>query len=404
MSTYIHNIVCQVPKTYYHQTLIMQKMKEWIQGSKKIKRYIHRIYTHSGIVKRHSVIRDWVRPTPDPFFTRDDHGHLQSPGTKKRNDYFIKASKPMFISLAHEAIASCPTVDTHDITHLITVSCTGFYNPGPDHYIVQALGLNKDIQRYNIGFMGCYAAISALRMAQTICLADPKATVLLVSVELCSLHLQFLADLDSLLAGAVFADGGAAAIVSSKHPPPFKPVYEIKHFQTALFPEGEEDMKWTIGDHGFDIVLSQNIPAIIENNLFDILNPILKNLHMTLDDIDVWAVHPGGKSILDNIESSLGRTSKLVASRSVLSNFGNMSSATILFVLKEILQKPVPQAQESVLSLAFGPGLTVETALLQKLSVPSCHRRHSGAQQDVCPVTHAHITSSSSARNELITV
>ncbi|MHC4120784.1 MAG: type III polyketide synthase [Planctomycetota bacterium] len=361
MSVYVQHIACQVPEVSYSQAFVRERMKHWFRKSARANRYIDSIYHDSGIDRRHSVI-----PDPEIFYKPSRNGELSVPTTKQRNQLFTESARPMFVNLAEKAVRGCPNTDFDKITHVITVSCTGFFNPGPDYEIVKQLDLAPNVQRFNIGFMGCYGAFPALRLAHTICLADPEATVLIAAVELCTLHAQFAEDLDSLLGGAIFADGGAAVIVSAAAPLPGQNVFELEHFESTLIPDSETAMAWTIGNTGFEMVLSQYVPRIIESNIAQILTPILNKHGAGVSDIRHWAVHPGGKSILDRIEASLGIENRLAESRRVLRQFGNMSSATILFVLNEILAKPDGDSRESVLAMAFGPGLTVETCFMSK--------------------------------------
>lgn len=370
MSVYVQGIECQVPEISYSQAFVRERMKHWLKGSGRANRYIDSIYRDSGIDKRHSVIAD-----PDSFFQPSGNGQLSVPTTKERNELFTKSARKIFVDLAGNAVRSCPNADFDKITHVITVSCTGFFNPGPDYEIIKQLNLARNVQRFNIGFMGCYGAFPALRLAHTICLADPEATVLIVAVELCTLHAQLGQDLDSLLGGAIFADGGAAVIVSAATPLPEQNVFELEHFESTLIPDSETAMAWTIGNTGFEMVLSQYVPKIIECNIAQILTPILDKHGVSISDIRHWAVHPGGKSILDRVEASLGIENRLAESRCVLKQYGNMSSATILFVLDEILAKPGGTSHESVLAMAFGPGLTVEMGFMCKrtASVAATH-------------------------------
>ncbi len=150
-----------------------------------------------------------------------------------------------------------------DVTHIIFASCTGFTNPGPDYHIIRELGLNPGVERYTLGFMGCYAAFPALRMAGQFCEANPRAVVLVVCLELCSLHLQINDQPDSILANSLFADGAAAVVVSSRKPPPEIPAYRLQSFASALVTDGEADMAWDIGNEGFNIVLSSYVPEIL---------------------------------------------------------------------------------------------------------------------------------------------
>jgi predicted naringenin-chalcone synthase len=370
MSVYIHHIECQVPQTYYTQDVLMEKYKSWLNGSEKTNRYIEIIYKESGIEKRHSVIADL-----QDFYCGSEPMSSQGPTTKSRNDLFTAATKEMSVNLARQAVLDCHDIDYGDITHLIVVSCTGFFNPGPDYEIIHKLRLNKNVQRYSVGFMGCYAAFPGLRLAHAICQADPNATVLMLAVELCTLHAQHKDDLDSILGSALFGDGAAAVIISSKPPQNEQPVFRLEHFESTLIPDSEDDMAWTIGDAGFEMVLSQYIPKIIQANITEILEPMLARRGMTVPDIQHWAVHPGGKLILDKIESAMRLNGRLQPSRTVLREYGNMSSPTILFVLKEILRQPCNGCNEPVLSMAFGPGLTVEVGFLTKQSAPETSQR-----------------------------
>lgn len=281
MNVYIQNVECQVPDTSYSQSFIRQRMKTWVGQSRRASRYIDNIYRDSGIDKRHSVIAD-----PDSFFKLSGNGHVTVPTTKQRNDLFTRSARKMFVDLAEKAITGCENTDFAAITHVVTVSCTGFFNPGPDYEIVKQLGLSRSVQRFNVGFMGCYGAFPALRLAHTICLVDPGATVLIVAVELCTLHAQLSHDLDSILGGAIFADGGASVIVSAAAPLPGQGVLELEHFTSTLIPDSEVDMAWTIGDTGFEIVLSKYVPKIIECNISGILMPLLDEQGVSVSDIE----------------------------------------------------------------------------------------------------------------------
>lgn len=247
-----------------------------------------------------------------------------------------------------------------DVTHVIFASCTGFVNPGPDFFLVKDLGLAENVERYIVGFMGCYAAFPCLRMAAQFCRADPEAVVLVVCLELSSMHLKFDHSLDSILGNAVFADGAAAALVSGREPAPGDATYILDSFATATVPDSEAEMAWSIGDEGFDLVLSSYVPRLIESEIGN----ILEGAGIEPGETDRWAVHPGGKSILEKVEQTLELgPGALRESREILRRYGNMSSATILFVLEEMQRRQ--HQGERIAALAFGPGLTVETAKLR---------------------------------------
>lgn len=372
MSVYIHNIETGVPETEYPQEYIRDLMKDLVGKKELTKRIIHRIYSQSGIEKRHSVIRNFEPLDGKQQFFETENGKLSMPSTKKRNEIYTQESKLLYSDIAKRVIDNCPNIDTSDITHVITVSCTGFYAPGPDYYIVQSLDLPSSTQRFHIGFMGCYATFPALKMAKQFCEADPDAVVLIVSLELCTLHLQFREEADFLISASLFADGGGGAIVSSRKPSKPESAFELNGFSTTITPTGEQDMAWTIGNNGFDMVLSTYVPKIIEQNMHAALSPLFESLNVTYDTIKWWAIHPGGRAILDKVQKELKLDDDQIAiSRTILRDYGNMSSATILFVLKAMQSREPENQDEKIYAMAFGPGLTIESGLLTKN--PSLH-------------------------------
>jgi len=361
MSTWIHAIETVVPENFYTQEFAREFMKTHVGKGGAAARMLHRIYALSGIEKRHCVIKEFENEHENGIFFDHKTQSFLNPGTGARNDLYTEEAKSLYIDLARKCVTSSG-FSKDDITHVITVSCTGFFAPGPDYFIVRALGLAPSTRRYHIGFMGCYAAFPAMKLAETICAENPEAVVLIACVELCTIHLQFSTATDAMISASVFADGGAGAVISKKKPLGNKPVLEIGELKTTLTKEGEQDMAWTIGDHGFDMVLSTYVPDIIQANLSELLAPILTETYKK-DDFAYWAVHPGGRAILDKVQQSLELDDSLLEpSRNTLRDFGNMSSATILFVLKNILQSEHIE-EKPILSMAFGPGLTVETGI-----------------------------------------
>lgn len=361
MSVRIHHIETSVPRGRYRQAEIGERMLEWTVDERD-KRLIRMLYRSSGIETRHSVIPDWG----ESFFIPTGNGGFRQPSTAERNDIYSREGKQLAVDLGRTLLAAAPEFAPADITHVVTASCTGFFNPGIDYFLCRELGLAGNTQRFHLGFMGCYAAFPALSMAAQFCRANPDAVVLVMCLELCSLHLQINGSEDTILANALFADGAGAVLVSARPPRPGIDTYRIDDFESALLPAGHEAMAWSIGDLGFDISLSSYVPKIIGAGIDDLLQPLLGRSALTRRDIARWAVHPGGKSIIDKVEKRLELTAEQVLpSREVLKNCGNMSSATIFFVLKETLAQPALAGQEKVCAMAFGPGLTVEMALLQ---------------------------------------
>lgn len=246
------------------------------------------------------------------------------------------------------------------ISHVIVTSCTGMYAPGLDLDLVERCGLRDSVERTMVGFMGCYAAINALKLARHIVRSEPDARVLLLNLELCSLHMQETNQLEQMLSFLVFGDGCAASIVSAD------PVgLALDRFHAALVPDTQALITWKIRELGFDMHLSGEVPGAVARGLESASAAILDGA--APEDIDLWAVHPGGRSVLDGVERGLGLAPEaLAASRDILGRFGNMSSATVMFVLQSLLESAVPGQRGCAMS--FGPGLTAETMLFHAVA------------------------------------
>lgn len=360
---FLHSIETVLPPYSYSQDFARDRMVGWTDNA-RTKRIIRYLYNHSGIDRRYSVIPSFQADHEGGLFSTNQEGSLNEPTTGERNDQFVASARELVVTTGRQVMNQDHGFQPSDITHVITMSCTGFYNPGPDLDLVEALNLSPDVERYQLGFMGCYAAFPALKMARQFCLVDPEAVVLVVSIELCSLHIQISDVPDQVLGNALFADGCAGALVSARNPD-HGSGFTLNGFSSALIPSEERHMAWEIGDLGFRLSLSGYVPNVLSAHIDSLVATILDKQGLTFSDIEHWAIHPGGKAILDKIESSLKLDKpSLSSSREVLKNYGNMSSATILFVLQKILQEPVPEKPEPVFAMAFGPGLTVESALL----------------------------------------
>ncbi|MFC6618965.1 type III polyketide synthase [Deinococcus radiophilus] len=367
MSGYLLAVGTAVPEHVYLQPMVRDMIKEQPSLGRLGRRLVPSAFNASGIDQRHSVIGDYQPGSGGAFFD-EATGQMLSPSTGVRNEVYVREATPLFVEAGRRAL-DASGLQPEDVTHVITVSCTGFFAPGPDYMVVRQLGLRPTTGRYHVGFMGCYAAFPALKMAQAFCGADPQAKVLVICTELCSLHVNPSDDPDSIIASTVFADGAAAAVVSARPPRSGQTALRLDAFETALTPpgDGEKDMAWNIGDQGYEMVLSSYVPDIIENHLHGALGPLLLNLAEELNligaEVDHWAVHPGGRAILDKVQGSLGLSDvQMAPSREVLREYGNMSSATVLFIIAELLQQV--QSGERVCAMAFGPGLTVESGLM----------------------------------------
>lgn len=376
MAISIRSIETAVPDTELKQGEIRDLFAAQPGRTRLAQRQIAAVFDAAAIDTRHTVVDELDQQPREgtPVFYDAAAGELLAPSTGVRNDVYAERSPALFLAAARRALAAAPGIEAPDVTHVITVSCTGFFAPGPDYAIVRELGLAPSTQRYHLGFMGCYAAFPALRAARAFCASDPGAVVLVVCIELCSIHLHASDDPDTIVASSVFADGAAAAVVTGRETPGANqhPRLDLDAFDSALIPTGEADMAWTIGDQGFDMVLSRYVPGIIGEHIVAGLAPLLASdpelAGRPAADVDLWAVHPGGRSILDKVQHALGLSDgQLAPSRATLREDGNMSSATVLFVLRRLLHGEgggPPDAR--VGAMAFGPGLTVESALLTR--------------------------------------
>jgi predicted naringenin-chalcone synthase len=335
---------------------ILSFMQTVYATSETDKRKMRFLYQQSGIGQRYSVIADYSRAVEDWKFYPQSENLEPFPSLEQRMTVYNKQA-PL---LSVDAIRDCLQHD-HDpkkITHLITVSCTGMSAPGLDLQILELMDLANDISRTSVNFMGCYAAIHALKMADVICRADKGSQVLIVCTELCTLHFQREATMDNITSSLLFGDGSAAVLVSSDED--HQKGLQLDGFYSEVIPKGKRDMAWELSSSGFLMTLSGYIPDLIQEDFEAIVDRALGKENTSKENISHWCVHPGGKRILEAIHKSLAFTNgQLSSSYKILQDYGNLSSATILFVLKEMMQKKEPISK--LFGVAFGPGLTVET-------------------------------------------
>ena len=330
------------------------------------------LYNRSGIDTRYSVIRDYSRPLHEWKFYPHSENLEPFPSLEQRMIWFNKYAAPLSV----DAIRDCLDGQMHDhsITHLITVSCTGMSAPGLDLQVMELMDLPKNIYRTSVNFMGCYAAIHALKLADTICKTEANARVMIVCTELCTLHFQREPTQDNIASSLLFGDGSAAVLVVSDNDA--NQGLRLDSFYAEVVPKGKKDMAWELSSSGFLMTLSGYVPELLEEDFEPLVSRALQHGGLEKQQITHWCVHPGGKRILEAIHKSLQlRDGELQSSYDVLQKFGNMSSPTILFVLKEILhefsgahqrkdrtpQTGSPGIPSKVFAAAFGPGLTMET-------------------------------------------
>lgn len=314
------------------------------------RRRLQVLFRHAGVRHRHCVVMQPGDDGGQTFYNGSDHG----PSTQLRLDRYSADAPDLAAAAAVDALRESGR-DAAEVTDLVVVSCTGFKAPGVDLALFERLGLPATCSRTMIGFMGCHGAINGLRTASAY--ARPGTVVLLVAVELCSLHLQYDLGHGQAVANALFADG-AAAVVGSADGDGLR----VIDTHSRVFPDTAEAMTWSIGDHGFQMTLDAGVPGQLEAGVRPWLEPWLSGHGLSIDDIGGWAIHPGGPRIVEAVQASLGLPSETGAlSREVLAEHGNMSSPTVLFVLDRLRRSGVPGPY---VAMAFGPGLTGEAALL----------------------------------------
>ena len=356
----IISIGTAVPAFKHEQSSILEFMQRIYAFNEGDKRKLKFLYHQSSIDTRYSVISDYSRPLPEWKFYPHSENLEPFPSLEQRMVYFQRYAAPLSV----DAIRNCLEGKLRDteITHLITVSCTGMSAPGLDLQIMELLDLPKNMYRTSVNFMGCYAAIHALKMADAICNTTSTAKVLVVCTELCTLHFQREATIDNITSSLLFGDGCAALVVT---PDDHKNRgLRLTNFYSEVIPKGKKDMAWELSSSGFLMTLSGYVPELIEEDFEPLVQRSLQHTGTTVDQITHWCVHPGGKKILEAIHKSLQfKNGELKHSYDVLRRFGNMSSPTILFVLKEMMEelRHSPEDNARVYGAAFGPGLTMET-------------------------------------------
>lgn len=329
------------------------------------------LYRGSAIEARYTCVPDYGRSNADNFTFFPPNWSLQPvPSTEQRNEHYRDAVVPLAEDVGQRAL-DASDANAEDITHVIAVSCTGFFAPGLDVELVKRLGLPPTTQRTVIGFMGCYAAFNALRTAHSFCQSNPDARVLIVCAELCTLHFQVDDSLEDVVVNSLFSDGAAAAVLSSREASDARGRLAYVDNRSHLDDDSMEDMTWAIGDTGFKMGLSSRVPDVVGENLPAYVQNLLSPHGLERDDVGFWAIHPGGRRIVEGARAALDLPDAVVQdSLAVLRDYGNMSSPTILFVLKRILDRRAQgdgAPPEHGVAMAFGPGLTIEGTLFRRV-------------------------------------
>jgi alpha-pyrone synthase len=343
-SVYLNRIETAVPKNDIHRAFV--EYAERMLGDERLRALFRRMVSKSDIEHRFSPLQLTKARNADEADAHDVYIPGSFPSTAQRMKLF-ECFAPTLAANALDRLGLTEK-ERKQIRHVIVTCCTGLYAPGLDFFVIDHLGLASSTERTMIGFMGCYAAINGLKQARHIVRSEPRESVLMVNLELCSLHLNETQNLEEVLSFLIFGDGCAASLISSE-----PAGLEIDGFRAMQLDGTRKLITWRIGDLGFDMMLSGRVPR-----------EIAKELRAQADslqhDVELWAVHPGGRSVLDAVQDGLGLCpGALQASRWVLREFGNMSSASVMFVMHELLGKARPAQRGCAIS--FGPGITAET-------------------------------------------
>jgi len=355
------------------QTDLLQMAHRYNASTQRGRDRLDRIYRGTKVQQRHSALTTFGSPMDaalDAMFAfYPDPEQADPPSTAARMSAYERAALPLATSACEQALTNSGT-DAKQITQLITVSCTGFSSPGLSLGLIDTLGLDAGVGRTDIGFMGCHGAINGLRVADALAGAsadpgaDPGASsgqrVLLCCAELCTLHFQYGDDAQDAVANALFADGAAALVginQSDNHAGP-----TLRSCRSVTLAQTAELMSWRIGDSGFKMRISPEVPTVVQKNLRGFIVDWLSPMGLSIADIAGWAIHPGGPKVIDAVDAALDLpTSASAASRGILAAFGNMSSPTVLFIVDRLMRENTPRPW---VVLAFGPGLTIEAALI----------------------------------------
>lgn len=327
---------------------------------------LKKLYDLSGIDYRHSVIPDFGLNAGSREFFGNGTSLTPFPSTKARMGLYQTSAKDIAYQSVKNLLADIQDFHISSITHLITVSCTGMYAPGLDIDIQEQFFLSKNIERTCINFMGCYGAFNALKVADYICRADKNAKVLIIAVELCTLHFQRENTLQNWLSNSLFSDGAGAVLIEPEESRSTPIAFKMECFYNQLVNGAKHEMKWDIGDTGFEMYLSSNIAKNIKSKVSEVTKALIDKAGIRFSDISKFAIHPGGRRIIEVCEEALELPGQsLRHSYEVLKQYGNMSSVTILFVLARMLKES--NTNERYMSFAFGPGLTFESMILKSV-------------------------------------
>ena len=355
----ILSIGTAVPAYKHKQEDIIEFMQRVYALNETDRRKLKFLYRQGGIDTRYSVIPDYSLPASAWKFYPPTENLEPFPNLEQRMQWYQRYAAQLSLKAIYKCVEN---FSGNEITHLITVSCTGMSAPGLDLEILELLQLPFTTFHTSVNFMGCYAAIHALKMADAFCKADKKANVLIVCTELCTLHFQNEHTVDNITSSMLFSDGSAAVLVTGNEE---QEGLTIDHFYSTVALKGKKDMAWKLSSRGFLMTLSGYIADLIEEDFNSLVTNAVAAAGLHKEDITQWCIHPGGKKILGAVHKSLGFTNgQLQSCYTILKEYGNMSSPTVLFVLEKIMNTLKVKNSDKIFGAAFGPGLSMETFIL----------------------------------------
>ncbi|MEC0091235.1 type III polyketide synthase [Paenibacillus macquariensis] len=366
-----------LPANRIEQGEVLDKLEEALHDSPNAVRWARRIFKQCGVATRYTCEPNLIAHGSRSRYLPSE-GHDDIPSTAERMGIYKRESVPLALRAAQDALRD-GEIEASQITHLITVSCTGQFLPGLDAVLVKEMGLSPRVQRIPLTFQGCAAGLKAIQLAKTLVEGQSSRQILIVCVELCTLHFQPSSEREALFGASFFGDGASACVIgaASKN---VQGLFQLGDGHSVLMPDCSEEMIWEVGDYGFDLYLSTNIPKLLGHYL----TPEMESLLDGEESPSLWAIHPGGRGIVDVVAQMFELSDEQVQySRSILHDYGNLSSATILFVLKAMREdlRSRKVGSSSGVALAFGPGLTAEllkftylpSAILQEQAIDHVH-------------------------------
>ena len=355
----ILSIGTAIPAFKHKQEDILDFMQRVYALNETDRRKLKFLYRQGGIDTRYSVIPDYSLPATAWQFYPPSENLEPFPDLEQRMQWYHRYAAKLSLESIHKCVEN---FSGNEITHLITVSCTGMSAPGLDLELLELLKLPVTTFHTSVNFMGCYAAIHALKMADAFCKAEKNANTLIVCTELCTLHFQNEHTPDNITSSMLFSDGSAAVLVTGNDE---QEGLTIDHFYSTVALKGKKDMAWKLSSKGFLMTLSGYIAGLIEEDFNSLVTNAVAAAGLHKEEITKWCIHPGGKKILEAVHKSLGFTNgQLHSCYTILKEFGNMSSPTVLFVLEKIMNELKVKSSDKIFGAAFGPGLSMETFIL----------------------------------------